>query len=710
MKRFPRLPLAALVAMLALRAGADPLAPAFGDHMVLQQGVKHPVFGTVKPGAEVVVRFAGQEKKTRADERGAWRIELEPLAANATGADLVVQADASTTLHDVLVGEVWLCAGQSNMAFTVAQSAEAKALLAQPVPALLRLCDPQPRFETNPAPWPADAIRALTPANYYTQDAWAAADKAAVARFSAVGHAFGRMLQSELKVPVGLIDVGVGGTPAESWVPRAAVLADPALAGLEKDWPASALNQSFISQRAAQNMAAAVKAGADAHAMEHPYRPGFMHAAAIAPHAGLPIAGVIWYQGESNAEDIGRHERLFPLWVQSLRENFRDKNLPVYGVQLPGLDRLTWPGFRESQARLLTGPNLGFAVTLDLGDPRDVHPHRKQAVGERLARLALRRTYGRDIACDGPAPAAFVFEGGAARVKFKDAPVLPPVLAATPAGKASPFWVAGPDRVFVRAGAKLENGDLVVAAPTVKEPVAVRYAWEPDPAAVLSNAEGLPAAPFRSDDWPTLKVACIGDSITFGLGAKPETESYPARLAAAAGPLFDVRRFGSSGSCVVRSQKRADGSPRGYADTAEFRRAAAFEPDVIVCNLGINDIMADPFNAAAFTRDYAEILAPFMKQARPPKIVLWGKLGPLYPGQKYFGNPRREAIEAAIMQVAKAVGADAFDAQTPLAGQPEWFPDHIHPDKAGYETLARAVAAQLRAMGLALAEPRKDAP
>lgn len=681
--------------------------------MVIQRDRRAPVWGSAKPGAEVQVAFAEQAKRTVSDDAGAWRIELDAMPASAVGRDMTISVgDESRVLTDVLVGEVWLCAGQSNMGWPLGSSVGGDAAAARVAESsTLRLLDPQPTVGLGRSVWPLADILALTPGRYFSVEGWSHGDAAAAGRFSGVAAFFGLYLQSRLEVPIGLIDVAVGGTPTEAWVPRQTVLANPQTADLEKNFLGSVHAQDFVRDRPLVHLAQWDQAGRPGGMPEHPFRPGFMFAAGIEPLASLPIAGMLWYQGESNAEDADLHDTLFTDAVAAWRDNFGRDDLPVFWVQLPDLNREMWPEFRASQQRLVDAiPNTALAVTIGLGNATNVHPQDKGPVGERLARLALQRVYGRDIQDTGPTLTEHRPVNNTMQLTFDHTTggldLRLPGHDEPRRDRPTGFWVAGRDRVFYRADLEETQGNtLWVSHPEVPEPVAVRYAWEANTPATLYSGEGLPAAPFKTDDWETIRIACVGDSITYGTGTgSVDSNSYPAQLSRDLGPLFDVRNFGVPGSGVVNGLLQAGtGWDRGYAKQMAYRRSIVFNPDIVIINLGINDVTNDAFDIDAFVRDYVALIESYRESPGEPTVYIWQKLAPLFPGQAFHNHPRLAEIQTALDRVVRQTGVKTLDLHRPFADRPELFPDHIHPNAEGAGVIARVTRQALEAAGIPVA-------
>ena len=487
----------ALLAALARAGGPEvALAPAFGDHMVWPRDVPVPLWGTATPGAAIETRFAGQVRSTRADSNGAWRVVFDPQAAAAKPRAVEVSAragggTAARFLNDVVVGDVWLAAGQSNMKFPLKQATGGRAAALPAAAAPVRLLRFAEAATGDAGAYTDDQLARLEPARFFS-GAWSDAAPNHAAEFSAVGWYFARRLAGELgDVPVGVIQVAVGGSPAEAWIGRDALAAGyPEF--VRGNWLQNPLVGAWCRGRAGENLRDHAVV-ADDLGPAHPFKPGFLWAAGIAPLAPLPVRGVLWYQGESNAEEAGQvavHERLFPLLVDSWRSAF-GRELPFLFVQLPGLDRPHWPAFRASQRRLLDArPGLGMAVAIDLGERGNVHPPDKQPVGERLARLALAQVYGRGGLPTGPLAVRITASDAVCRVRFIHADGLATRDGTAPRG----FELQGGDGDFHPVEARIEGDEVVLAGPGRS----VRYGWQgfPAPPLNLVNRDDLPAAPF----------------------------------------------------------------------------------------------------------------------------------------------------------------------------------------------------------------------
>lgn len=637
-----------LLACLVLPlAGSEPaalplLSPVFGEHMVLQRDKPIRLWGWAKPGTKIEATFAGKSTSVIASPDGRWEAQLTPPPAGGPYT-LTLEGPQRLEFHDVLVGDVWLCGGQSNMEFDLARSRDGAAAVQQSAHESIRL------------------FRVATQAGYTAaalpRGEWRRCEPAAFAQpggFSAVAYYFARKVQAETGVPIGLVQVAVGGTPAESWMSPAALQGFPEFApglaeiarlrgrgapaygnfvmhwydefdrGIAGRWseagfddgawvsaslhdvftrlgvpvtpavawmrreielpdplPAGAaklllgvvekmdttwINGHWIGASAwVENPRAytipadtlrpgrnqltlrILKTAADggfrspadslklvlgdgtAVPLESGWRaalgvdarpphplplgyenwptmPAVLHLGMLRPLAPLAVAGALWYQGEANFTRARQYRSLLPAMIADWRALFASPDLPFYIVSLPafmarrdqsGSD--AWTELREAQADTARSvPHTALAITIDTGDANDIHPVDKQPVGERLALLALRHSHGRtDVVADGPRFARMELVTGGLRLFFTHTDG--GLVARSPLAG---FAIAGRDRVWHWAEARLEDGTVVVSSPAVPEPVAVRYAWQANPPAPLFNGAELPAAPFRTDDWP----------------------------------------------------------------------------------------------------------------------------------------------------------------------------------------------------------------
>lgn len=505
--------LAAVVSMNVV-TGEVRVPAIFGDHMVLQRGQPNPVWGWADPGERVTVTIGQQTHSSVADRSGKWRVILEPLEVGAP-LEMTVRGKTSVTFEDVVVGEVWLCSGQSNMAWPV-QSAN------------------NPDLEIRTADYPT--IRLISIPQTGTQEPqdvfqgeWQRCSPQTVAEFSAVGYFFGRRLHETIGVPIGLIDNAWGGSAAEAWVRRDLLESDTRYAALMERWKETersynhdeALAEYEKTLEAWQRQAEeARKNGMEAprqpRAPQNPltgqHRPANLYNGVLHPIIGFGIRGAIWYQGESNASRAYQYRYLFPLMIKSWRAEWGQGDFPFYYVQLadyrdekPEPEESDWAELREAQTMTLRAlPEVGQAVIIDLGESHDIHPRNKQAVADRLSRWALAREYGIDLVHRSPEYESMEIIDDKIVVTFNHVGSgLDTFDVREPVG----FAIAGENRQFVWAKARIiAENQVEVWHEGVSSPVAVRYAWADNPVCNLQNLEGLPVTPFRTDDWPGVTI------------------------------------------------------------------------------------------------------------------------------------------------------------------------------------------------------------
>ncbi len=490
-------------------AAPPSLHELFADSMVLQRGVPVPVWGTADPGTPVTVMFADQRKEVKADDKGKWSVTLDAMKADAESRELKVVAGRDMLLvRDVLVGEVWIAAGQSNMEFAMAMEAHAKAELPKAEHPQLRLLNLAHAGQYSSAKaFGPDELKRLTPEKFY-QGKWQPCSPQSAKDFSAVGYYFAKEIHETLKVPVGVIHLAVGGSPTEAWIRREAMAADKELAPLLKgNWLENDNQEAWCRQRGRENLAVALKGKIDFPKDEagpnHPFKPAFLWDAGIARLIPFSIRGVIWYQGESNSLDLRRvrqHDRLFPLLVADWRKQWGIGEFPFLFCQLSsigtekGYKAQHWPEFRDGQRRMLTEiPNMGMAVTSDLGHPTDVHPRNKKEVGHRLALWALARTYDKKVAYSGPLAKSVRREGSGLVVTFDH----PDAGLKTSNGRsAAGFEIAGEDGMFRAADVEIGRDTITLTNNIIAQPVTARYGWQPFSTGNLTNGESLPASTF----------------------------------------------------------------------------------------------------------------------------------------------------------------------------------------------------------------------
>ena len=441
------------------------LSAMFGDNMVLQQSRPVPIWGWADKGEEVTVTAGGQQHATKAGDDGRWKVTLTELKAGDP-LEMTVKGSSgnSITVKNVLIGEVWVCAGQSNMEKPIgAQPGQQPCLNYQQEIASANY--PKIRLYTVPQ------SKAAEPQSNCTGQ-WVECTPASVdgTRFSAAGYFFGRELHKSLAVPVGLIHASLGGTSAELWTSRNTLEANPALKPLAGQGGSSTLYNAMI--------------------------------APLIPYA---IRGAIWYQGESNIERAFQYRTLFPAMIANWRADWGQGDFPFGFVQLApyrynGHNPANYAELCEAQMLTFKSvPNTGMAVTMDIGNVTNIHPTNKQEVGHRLALWALAKVYDRqNLVYSGPIYKSMAVEGNKIRLQFDH---VGGGLIASDGKPLVEFTIAGADQKFAPAKAEIDGAAVVVSSAAVAEPVAVRYAWHDAAQPNLANKEGLPASPFRTDTW-----------------------------------------------------------------------------------------------------------------------------------------------------------------------------------------------------------------
>lgn len=470
--------------------GGLQMPPLYTDNMVLQRDCPLTLRGKADAGQKVTVAVAGEKGTAIAGSDGKWAVTLRPLKAGGPYTLTVSAGKRKLTYKNVLVGEVWLCSGQSNMEFYLNWASTAKRDVPQAANDRIRLFDMKARWRTDAKEWDVSVLDSLNRLQYYKEMQWEACSPATAGSFSAVAYYFGKMLQDSLKVPVGLICNAIGGSPTEAWIDRNTL--EYRFPAILRNWTQNDFIQDWVRGRAALNIKRATS-----KLQRHPYEPCYLYEAGIRPLEQFPLRGVIWYQGESNAHNREAHEKLFKLLVESWRKNWNNGQLPFYYVQLSSIDRPSWPWFRDSQRRMMDEiPYSAMAVSSDYGDSLDVHPKNKQPIGERLGRWALNKTYGReDVVPSGPLFRGVEYKDGAAYVSFDYAEGL----RASDGKPLRTFEVAETEGVYYPATAEVVGDRIKVYNKNVKNPLHVRYGWQPFTRANLVNGAGLPASTFRTE-------------------------------------------------------------------------------------------------------------------------------------------------------------------------------------------------------------------
>ena len=453
--------------------------------MVLQRNKPIPVWGWADPGEKITIQFNKQVKKTKAAKDGSWKIELAQEVAGGPY-QLIAIGKNSVVFENVLVGEVWICSGQSNMEWPVKNSdSAAREIRESSYPMIRHIKVPRTISDT--------------PTKNITAGEWLEASPSTAGDFTAVGYFFARKLFTELKIPIGLINTSWGGTMVEAWTSREA---------FEK---AEDFKNLFGNVTFKEIKDAADKAAKPVSPNSYPT---LLYNGMINPLIPFAIKGVLWYQGETNTGRAYQYRKAFPLMIEDWRKRFGQGNFPFYFVQLASFNASNgnsargsgWAELREAQTSTLSLPNTGMVVTMDIGESKDIHPRNKQDVGARLAAIALNNEYGVKMAFSGPAYESFKIDANKVILSFKHTGN--GLTAKDKYGYLKGFEIAGSDQKFYYAKAEIRNNEVIVYSDSVADPVAVRYGWADDmPEANLYNKDGFPASPFRTDSWKGITEA-----------------------------------------------------------------------------------------------------------------------------------------------------------------------------------------------------------
>lgn len=515
-----RLKLLVLGLAFPLAAGASvTLAPLFRDNAVLQRDKPLPVWGRADPGEHVAVSLRDRQASAVAGGDGRWIVLLDALPASTDPADLVVTGSNRVVVHGVLLGDVWLCSGQSNMQFTVYDRSNPSFQVANALSEI-----PEANFPLI-RQFKVGNVESDTPLDA-ADGTWDVCSPATVENFTAVGYFFARDIFRKLGVPIGIINCSWGGSSIEAWLSRTALSSNPALTFVQERWireqldyPLNRARRQALIQAWRTASVQARQEGPEAYAdfmkrfpepkpydapdKPYPHAPARLYNGMIHPLIPYGLRGVLWYQGESNTGHPGEYHKLFATMITSWRADFGQGDLPFYWVQLANYNggdsaATNWALLREGQAQALDLPATGMAVAIDIGSAEDIHPKNKQEVGRRLALIAKAGTYGIHVDYSGPVFESAERSGPGMIVTFRFAGT-----GLTAAGKPlQSFELAGADRRFHPATAAIVGNRVLVQSASVPDPVAVRYAWRNAPEANLYNGAGLPAVPFRSDTWP----------------------------------------------------------------------------------------------------------------------------------------------------------------------------------------------------------------
>lgn len=618
-----------LLAPLATLHAADlKLAAVFTDHTVLQREQALPVWGWADPGDTVTVEFAGQKKSEKAGADGKWLVQLDPLPASAEGRELsarVANGKQEAVITDVLVGDVWLCSGQSNMNFTMKSVDQAQEEIASANHPGVRFFTVGQQFSRQPS---GDAKGSWNPLSPDT-----------AAGCSAVAYFFGTSLQQKTGVPIGLLVSSVGGTRIESWMRPETLAATGESGSLVEKWKAvseeefEAIGKAYGAfQHERDHLHPQAVKAAQAQGKPAPPPPvmpklrchdcpSSLHHGMIAPLQPFALRGAIWYQGESNSGQAAPYEKLLPALIADWRDVW-GKDLPFLFVQLASY-RGTHPAFREAQHRIWQKtPRTAMVVTTDVGDAGNIHPTRKRPVGERLALAARAISYGEKIESSGPVFKSVSIDKDRAVISFTRTGT--GLMAKE--GKLKGFTLAGPDGKFHPADAAIEGATVVVTSAKVTSPTAVRYNWAMVTDGNLFNREGLPAAPFRSD------APVPGKPAVFEVGGHKAYLFEPAVPAAGKPWIWYAPTI--NGDVIIARHKK-------YFD-------AFMKEGIALAGFDLGEVRGSPASTAKFTGFYDAMVA--RGYSRKP-VLLGQSRGGLMTLAWAFRNPDKVRAWAAIYPV-----------------------------------------------------------
>ena len=470
----------------------------FTNSMVLQRDQENAVWGKASAGEAVAVHIGSQKKSATADSDGNWKVMLDPMSVGEP-LELIVKGQNEIRITDVLVGEVWICSGQSNMQWSINASNNVDLEKASANYPNIRMIN-FPQVGVQEPIWSHDDRK------------WMVCNPQNVGNFSAVGYFFARQLHQTLGVPIGMINNAWGGSACEAWINRETLSADPQFKPLIARWEENEQRVAELTGKGELNEEEKKQLGGLQNQMRGNSRPGNIYNGVLKSHLGYGIRGSIWYQGESNAGRAYQYRELFPLMISSWRKEWGQGDFPFYWVQLADfmaensepMDS-AWAELREAQTMTMAKlPNTGQAVIIDIGEGKDIHPRNKVDVGMRLARWALANEYGLSIPYRSPEYQSMELQGNQIILSFAnvDGGWRP-----FDTNELNGFTIAGEDKKFVNAKATLmQDGRIAVSADSVAEPKSVRYAWANNPKVNLYDRSDLPLTPFRTDDWPGVTI------------------------------------------------------------------------------------------------------------------------------------------------------------------------------------------------------------
>ena len=513
---------------------ADVRLPAlFSDHMVIQQEIKVPVWGWADPGEKVIVEIEDYKAEATASAEGKWKVRIGPLTAGGPF-NLVVSGKNKINITNVLVGEVWVCSGQSNMAMEVRSCLDADREISEAKHPMIRHF----QVKRTKAAEPLEDLAPVVNSKAMWLNTWEVCDPSTAGHFSGTAYFFARNLYEKRKIPVGIIHASWGGTTAEAWTPRDTLDNDPALKKILEDWPVYNDDEEWLKEEYEKFVREVEKARLEGRTAPLYFnQPSVLYNGMIAPVVPYGMRGVIWYQGESNAYRACQYRELFPAMIKQWRRQWEQGDFPFLFVQLANyhFEPPVFPELREAQSMTLKLPQTAMAVTIDIGDSTDIHPKNKQEVGRRLALAARKIAYGEDILFSGPVYKKMFIEGPKCWLLFDH---VGDGLMPKGGGALLGFSVAGTDRKFLKARARIDGDQIIVWNDEIDQPVAVRYAWANHPVAcnLYNQSRGnpyLPASPFRTDNWPEISCSATKENMPKRAEVPPLNDTIKEELASA---------------------------------------------------------------------------------------------------------------------------------------------------------------------------------
>ncbi|MFC5683091.1 GDSL-type esterase/lipase family protein [Flavobacterium sp. MAHUQ-51] len=467
--------------------GGLKLATVFTDNMVLQRNQTIQIYGTADGGETIDVIFKQEKKSVITDSNGKWKAVFPPMKHGGPYQITVQSKGKTITLKNILIGDVWFCSGQSNMAFQLQNSENGLTEVKNAFKNTnIRLFNAKSIRETDEKPWDSTSLTKTNQLKFFSGN-WSICDSISAKDFSAIAYYFGKKIAFEENIPIGLIQVAVGGSPIESWIDRYTLEHDDKVVDVLTNWRKSDFIMPWVRERADQNLK-----NASNSKQRHPYEPAYNFEAGVSSFINFPIKGIIWYQGESNTHNVELYEHLMPTLVKSWR-NAWNENLPFYYVQLSSIDRPSWPAFRDMQNKLQKFiPNSGMAVSMDYGDVSNVHPIKKKEVENRLALQALQNTYSKKIIASGPIPLKALQKNDNIIISFASAHQLNTSNQKELIG----FELVNDKGIHFKSKATILKSKILIKIPKGEKIKTVLYAWEAFTTANLVNEVGLPCSTF----------------------------------------------------------------------------------------------------------------------------------------------------------------------------------------------------------------------